>query len=250
MKALIDGDIATYRIGHASNDVDVGLAAARMDHFIKDILQAVGAEDYRVFLTATDKSNFRFKLYPEYKSNRTLPKPRWYDELRAHLVSEHRAEVVEGREADDALADAQTEDTIICTIDKDLDQISGKHYDFVKKVIYEIFPDDGTRWFYHQILCGDRIDNIPGIKGVGPKTASRILEGAQDEAELFHRVRQSYQDAFLQDGDRLMLLYGQLLKIGGDLWLPESLVNTEVDSKPSLDERSSDSSDSDTKQQN
>lgn len=257
MIALIDGDILTYRVGFASQDIDVALAWSRLKTVIEDIVEATKADKYIIYLTSNDKSNFRFKLFPEYKANRKAPKPIHYHELRAAMVADYGAEVVSGREADDALADAQyyihpgtnssdvnvIKQTVICSIDKDLDQIPGEHYNFVKKLEYTVTPEEGRRFFYRQLLTGDRTDNVLGIEGIGDVKADRILSKVgDDDAELFRAVRDCYRDHYGKEGDRLMLLYGQLLKIGGSLWLPAELVNTEADSKQLSEESSKNSS--------
>jgi DNA polymerase-1 len=217
MKCLIDGDIGIYRVGFASQDVDVGFACARMDKWVEDILKANNTSEFSIFLTSEDKSNFRFHLFPEYKANRKVPKPLWYGELRAHLLAEWGATLVEGREADDAMADAQNKDTVICSIDKDLDQIPGRHYDFVKDVVYDVSPAQGTRFFYLQLLMGDRTDNVGGIEGVGPKGAAKILDNS--DGDYFGACKRAYTEKYgVKRGEELMLLYGRLLKIGGDLW--------------------------------
>lgn len=219
-KVLIDGDIGIYRVGFASQDVPLHFAQARMRTWVEDICKACNTQDYQVFLTSTDKSNFRFHLYPEYKANRVQPKPIHYDDLREYLIANFHTSVVHEKEADDALADNQTEDTIIASIDKDLDQIPGEHYDFVKDVRYSVSPLRGLRFFYLQLLQGDRTDNIPGIEGIGPKKAQAIIDGVDVvESELFRVVRGAYHFKYgEEEGDRLMLLMGRLLKIGGDLW--------------------------------
>jgi len=116
---------------------------------------------------------------------------------------------------------AQTEHTCICSIDKDLDQIPGWHYNFVKQIKYKITPEEGLKHFYTQLLTGDRIDNIMGVPGVGPKTAEKILKQCVTEEELFNAVKQTYQKAFPNSWDSKMLINGQLLKIRtkeGEKW--------------------------------
>lgn len=253
MRCLIDGDILVYRVGFASQDVEFHYAAARMRKMIDEICTANDTRDYTVFLTSDDKSNFRFELFPEYKANRKAPKPLWYGDLRAYLVSDHKAVVVHGREADDALADEQMSQqpgsTVICTIDKDLDQVPGLHYDFVKGVHYDVDQARAIRFFYFQLLTGDRTDNIPGLPGIGPAKAGKILQGCPPtEPELFARVRKAYQDTFKERADELMLLYGRLLKIGGNVWefpevteVKDSEVTSNVLSLPSLSDTNLDS---------
>lgn len=64
------------------------------------------------------------------------------------------------------------EKTVICTKDKDLDMISGLHYNWTKdKEPYEVSEQQALKAFYSQLLTGDRVDNIQGIKGIGNKKA-------------------------------------------------------------------------------
>jgi hypothetical protein len=78
-------------------------------------------------------------------------------------------------EADDLLGINQTKDTIICTIDKDLRQVPGQHYNFVKDEIFTVNLQEGLLWFYTQMLTGDASDNISGIRGIGLKKAHTHL---------------------------------------------------------------------------
>lgn len=223
-KALVDGDICTYRVGFTTNDQPVGIALARMDVLIDRILVGCGAEESTIYLTSTDKSNYRFQIYPDYKANRKAPKPIWYEELRAHLISDWNAEVVFGMEADDAMAINQTETSVICTIDKDLDQVPGKHYDFVKDVQYEVGEETALRFFYFQLLTGDTTDNIPGCKGIGPKKAEAALAGCETVEEYEEVCLNLYKQAYGKRGYDYLIKFGQCLKIkrkeDEPLWLP------------------------------
>lgn len=226
--ALIDGDIVTYRVGFTTQDVDVNIALSRLNTLMNNILEDVESEaGYKVFLTDTEQKNFRFKLYPQYKAGRPHEKPLWYKELRATLIADFGAEVSDGVEADDLMGLAQTKESVICTIDKDLDQIAGSHYDFVKQVKYEVSPEDALRFFYFQLLVGDRIDNIPGARGIGPRKAEKIIDGCETEQEYQDAVYGAYLGCY---GDRaldLMTQYGQCLWIqrkGRELWTPHHIV--------------------------
>jgi 5'-3' exonuclease len=146
-----------------------------LDTSVRKILDAVKAEDYTIYLTSQDKSNFRLTLDPSYKANRTAPKPPYYLLLREYMIQEHKAEVAFGMEADDLLGINQTEDTVICSIDKDLKQIAGRHYNFVKDEHCTVSISDGLYWFYTQLLTGDPSDNIKGVAGIGPKRATIAL---------------------------------------------------------------------------
>lgn len=218
-RALIDGDILVYRIGFACERKDVGLepdwvARARLNESLDRMMDAVECSDFDLFLTSTDKSNFRFALASNYKANRVAPKPQHYDFLRKVMNEEYGAIVVEGEEADDALGKCSTTDTVICSIDKDLDQIPGWHYNFVKEILYYIEPLEAARWFYQQVLIGDVSDNIKGCPGIGPVKANRILEGCEKESQMLEAVVEQYQNKVRKSSwSDDLLLAGKLLWI-------------------------------------
>lgn len=125
-----------------------------------------------------------------YKANRKDDhKPYWYQQIRNYLTEWWDAEVIEGREADDECAIVQhqsSEDTIIATIDKDLDQVPGWHYDYGKKRFYYTKEDEGHLLFYKQVLSGDSTDNIPGCYKIGRVRADRIVDAAYLEYGMDH----------------------------------------------------------------
>jgi 5'-3' exonuclease len=201
MKALIDADIVAYRVACTLQEDDAeDFVYARAEDLVDQILVNTEATEYRLFLTG--KNNFRYSIYPEYKAHRPKEKPFWLEKCREYLKANFNAEVIDGQEADDALGIAQTENTIICSIDKDLLMIPGQHYNFVKDEFITVTQDSGMRHFYMQCLTGDRSDNIKGIEGIGPKKAEKILYGCVTEQELFNAVREAYSndEEFLMNG--------------------------------------------------
>jgi len=201
MKALIDADIVAYRVACTLQEDDAeDFVYARAEDLVDQILVNTEATEYRLFLTG--KNNFRYSIYPEYKAHRPTEKPFWLEKCRQYLIATFNAEVIDGQEADDALGIAQTEDTIICSIDKDLLMIPGQHYNFVKDEFQEVTNDSGMRHFYMQCLTGDRSDNIKGIEKIGPKKAEKILAGCVTEQEMFNAVREAYSndEEFLMNG--------------------------------------------------
>lgn len=191
MIALIDGDIVAYRVACTLQEDDAAdFAYARTEDLVDQIIVNSEADSFRIFLTGKD--NFRYTIYPEYKAHRPKEKPHWLQPIREYLVANFNAEVVNGQEADDALGINQTGDSIICSIDKDLLQIPGRHYNFVKDEFTEVDDFQGIHHFYMQCLMGDRSDNIKGIPKVGPKNAEKILAGKLTEKELFDAVRDAY----------------------------------------------------------
>lgn len=190
--ALVDADILIYRIGFATNTESEDVAIRTMAGFLEDLLmvELPSVSTWELFLTGS--SNFRNDIAKtaKYKGNRTADKPVHYHTLRTYLSLSWLAEMSEGIEADDMLAIRATElgdDSIIVSLDKDLDQVKGWHYNFVKRSLYYISEEEGLLNFYKQFLTGDTVDNIKGVHGIGPKKAQALLEG-KTEKEMWETV--------------------------------------------------------------
>lgn len=142
---------------------------------LDNMISKFQANTVRVFLSG--HNNFRNEVYPIYKANRIdQARPVLYQDIRQYLIKAWSAEVINGMEADDALGIHQTDSTIICTIDKDLDCISGAHYNFVKDLYYDVSITEAVNNFCMQMLAGDSTDNICGLRGVGMPTAKKRLD--------------------------------------------------------------------------
>jgi hypothetical protein len=144
----------------------------------------------RVFLSGDN--NFRMDLFPDYKGHRSEDsRPVHLNACKQHLLNRYNGEVTDHLEADDLLGIHQMEylsskrQSVICSIDKDLMCIPGKHYNFVTDTDVEQSEDDALRSFYKQLLMGDKTDNIPGIKGLGPKTAEKLIDPCETEIEMY-----------------------------------------------------------------
>lgn len=205
MEALLDGDIYAFRVACTTENDNEAIAVYRVNEMIENTLAEVEASEYKLFLTSPD--NFRKHIYPEYKANRTATKPKHLQFLRDYLVESWQGTVAEKMEADDYLGINQHESSIICSIDKDLLQVPGKHYNFVKKEFYEVDVETGSRNFYTQLLTGDTSDNIKGIAGIGPVKAKKALAEATNEYEMFCIVRDMYKN------DEWMIMNGRCLHI-------------------------------------
>jgi len=216
MHALIDGDILIYRVGFTTENEDWGIAKWRINEMIDNILHVVTAESYSIYLSDSTENGFRKKFYPEYKANRKQPKPKHYEGLKYYLITEEDARITPEQEADDELGiqqtlwnqNMETIQSVICTIDKDLLQIPGNHYNFVKNEKRFVSPDEGLRSFYTQLLVGDVSDNIRGVQGIGPKKAEKALHDCKVAEEYFEVSAGLYE----KDYKRLMI-NGILLKI-------------------------------------
>jgi DNA polymerase-1 len=221
--ALIDGDIVCYRVGFTTQDVNERVAISRVNTVVDNILHNSGASDYLIYLTG--EGNYRVGIYPEYKANRTADKPIHYNLIRNYLMDHEAAIMCEGEEADDVMGYTQMagydeeEDvytTLIASIDKDLKQIPGRHYDFVKNVHSFVTPEEGTYFFYQQLLTGDRVDNIPGLPKVGPVKAKKILGEWKDEDTCKEKTLEAYKSYLSLDEEAArerINLIGRLLWI-------------------------------------
>tara|TARA_R100000951_G_C2628669_1_gene176903 strand:- start:550 stop:1248 length:699 start_codon:yes stop_codon:yes gene_type:complete len=220
MKLLIDGDPIVYRIGFASQkkQEDGSVKADPESHalhsckkFIKTLLQETKAKEFSIYLSG--KENFRYKVRQDYKANRKgTPKPVHYQAVRDYLESKWEAVVVNGIEADDALGLAQESNTVIATIDKDLLMVEGKHFNYGKREWATVTAEEGTRFFYKQMLTGDKVDNIIGLHGIGEKKSSKLLDSTP-RSEWDKLIVDKYLEGFEEDGYHRAVQNSQLLWI-------------------------------------
>jgi len=194
MNAILDADSFVFRAAAASENDDLFVAAERVDFMINTALDEVGAKEYILFLTGKD--NFRYKVFPEYKAFRKdKPRPKWEQALKNHLRDQWDAQIVNGMEADDACGIAQCgspkDKSIIIHHDKDINQIPGWHYNFVKKEKYYVEDEEGIYFFFTQLLTGDTADGIKGVAGIGPKKAEKLLSGKAIK-DLYAVVQDQY----------------------------------------------------------
>lgn len=132
----------------------------------------------------TGKGNFRHKVATlrPYKGNRTAEKPVHYQAIRNLLIKQYGAVVVNGMEADDAIAIEATQnpDAIVVSNDKDMYQLLCGLYRYRGDTFHPkgTPPTHSMYNLCHQVLTGDSTDNYPGIPGVGEKKAFKILPDA------------------------------------------------------------------------
>ena len=215
---LIDGSAYIYRAYHAIAPLtnSKGVATNAVLGFIKMIQKLINENGPKYLAVAFDSKGpvFRHDLYKEYKANRP-PMP---DDLREQLpfikkfVAASNILMLEqaGVEADDILASiakkyaAIGHKVVIVSGDKDLLQLVDDNvtmFDPMKNKImdraevekkYGVRPDQLLDFF---ALVGDSADNIPGVPGVGPKTAEKLiasygsLDGLYEEVETLKKSK-------------------------------------------------------------
>jgi DNA polymerase-1 len=195
---LVDGSSYLYRAFHAmpnlsnSRNEPTG-AVYGVTNMLRRLLKDYDPEQVAVVFDAPGKT-FRDDIYPEYKAHRP-PMP---DDLRSQIEQIHEIVramglpllMVEGVEADDVIgtlarqAAAEGRDTLISTGDKDMAQLVDGHVELVDTMkearydragVQERFGVPPERIVEYLALIGDTSDNIPGVPGVGPKTAAKWL---------------------------------------------------------------------------
>ena len=175
---------------------------------IDSIVKNSKSTGHKIFLTGS--GNFREDVaisYP-YKGNRKADKPKHYSFIRDYIMNELRGIIVTGQEADDVLAIEQMKDvknTVICSIDKDLLMCPGKHYNIgTQRSLRATDPGDiklekkkltgyGFKWFCCQMLLGDNVDNIKGIRGLGDVRVHKLMVSRYTVKTMWLRVRAVYR---------------------------------------------------------
>ena len=199
---LVDGSSYLYRAFFASQQADLRTSAGvptgairLMTNMLRSLLKQYPDSPVAVVFDAKGKS-FRHDLYQEYKANRAaMP-----DELRAQIEPIHAIVkamglpllMIDGVEADDVIgtlarqATEQQIDILISTGDKDMAQLVSPHVTLIDTMKGETTDRQGVIDRFgvppeliidYLALMGDSSDNIPGMAGVGPKTAVALLQG-------------------------------------------------------------------------
>lgn len=199
---LVDGSSYLYRAFHALPPLTTSTgqptgAVKGVINMLKRLIRHYPDSPMAVVFDAPGKT-FRDTLYSEYKAHRP-PMP---DELRSQVAPLHACIkalglpllCIEGVEADDVigtLAHQATEagrDAVISTGDKDMAQLVNQHITLVNTMKDETLDVAGvetkfglppSRIIDFLALMGDKVDNIPGVPGVGEKTALGLLQGIE-----------------------------------------------------------------------
>jgi len=214
--ALIDADIMMYRSAWKHEGGDVEELHETIDVMFEHLFHVTKCENYIGFLTG--KGNFRKEIAKTkpYKGNRKdMVIPEHLDNARDYLVEQWNCYVVNGLEADDALGICQTkmEKTIICSIDKDLLQIEGLHYNWNNGTIKNVSREEAWLKLYEQTLSGDSTDNIVGIPRVGEKTAKKILADCYDKDSACTTALKAYGNYYKNDSDYASVMFTENLNL-------------------------------------
>ena len=197
---LVDGSSYLYRAYHAlpplTNSKGQATGAVKgVINMMRRLLKDYPGSPVAVIFDAKGKT-FRDDIYPQYKAQRP-PMP---DDLREQIEPIHNIIkamglpliIVDGVEADDVIgtyarqATEQSLDVVVSTGDKDMAQLVNQHVTLVNTMTDTVMDEEGVRAKFgippsliidYLALMGDKVDNIPGVAGVGEKTALGLLQG-------------------------------------------------------------------------
>lgn len=175
-----------------------------------------GVLGFRGFLSGPDNFRNRIAKQAVYKGNRDPEnRPYHYEAIREYIRKYWDTVVSRNCEADDLIsimaeqAATQHRDYVVVSIDKDLDQIPGRHYNPDKKVFYSQDRDSALLYFYTQALSGDSTDNVPGCYKVGDVGAKRFIEeytaefeeiGLEQERSIWGAICRCYEASTERSG--------------------------------------------------
>jgi len=137
------------------------------------------------------------KWYPTFFGNKCpdyyskSPRPKHIESAKAYIREIYDAVILPAYEADDCIASYITsyKNAAHAGRDKDIRQVEGWHYEFIKKVWEYTSSDESILKIYRQICTGDSTDSIPGIPGVGAKKAEQAIwnpKTAKQDMEILY----------------------------------------------------------------
>lgn len=206
MISLIDADSIVYIVAwnHKEGATELELQMST-DSVVTMILHNTLADEYLGVLS--DTKNFRHLdyRYAPYKGNRP-PKEDWFKEfesiIKLRLADKWKFYMATDLEADDVICTAAEYCQLhyfpytICSPDKDLRQIQGKHYDYKKNEFVEVKEDEAFFNLCMQILTGDKVDNIAGIYGLGEVKSKKLLLSLDTPLAYFSGIKAKYIEQY------------------------------------------------------
>lgn len=208
---LVDGSSYLYRAFHAlpplTNSKGKPTGAVKGVINMMRRLQKDYPESTHVVVFDAKGKTFRDEIYSDYKANRP-PMP---DDLRLQIEPIHQIIqamgmpmlVIEGVEADDVIgtlalqATAAQQPVVISTGDKDIAQMVNEHIVMENTMTNTVLDRAGVIEKFgippeliidYLALLGDKSDNIPGVPGVGEKTALGLLQGIGGLDDIYARL--------------------------------------------------------------
>ena len=258
MLTLIDGNSLLFRAYygvHSRLTRRDGTPTGAVYGFFNMILPTLAAAkptDSFVCVFDASRITFRQNIYPEYKSNRTETP----DDLLAQgvMIRTGLADMgvpvlcIPGVEADDVIATLATQNTTgqtrIITSDKDLMQLINdrvflydgmKSHDVRAPEVMEKFGVRPDQVVDVQSLMGDSTDNVPGVRGIGPKKASELINQFETLDNLYAHIDEISNERtrnMLRDGHDMAYISRQLVTLKHDVDLDGLVLSPFVFNRP------------------
>ncbi|MFL2662478.1 MAG: DNA polymerase I [Alphaproteobacteria bacterium] len=220
--------------------------------FVEDIQREQGGGVRIAVIFDAARKTFRNDIYPDYKANRSDPPedliPQFELIKKVPLVFNIPSIQLEGYEADDLIASYAHaasklgQKTSIVSSDKDLMQLIDEKVSMIdplkkkqitEKNVLEKFGVKPEKVIEVQALAGDSSDNIPGVPGIGPKTAAQLINQYSTVENLIDNVENITQkkrkETIILNKD-LALISKKLVTLKNDIKLPLEI--KELDFKP------------------
>lgn len=236
---VIDADSIPYICSNSalSKGLPIEAAYKKVDSTIDRILNRNNSDQYIMLVGGSN--NYRSIVNPEYKKFRAKYRDKseagYYPEVKKYMIDKYYAYRCHGAEADDVCATLHSKmpnDTIIVSPDKDLLQIPGGHYDYLKDIYTTVtqlgyikkttnnkITATGDFLLYYQLLVGDSSDGISGIWKIGPQSAYKKLSHCTSSDQLKEVVTNIYKDTYKNDWEYYYNYNFSLLKINSNLIL-------------------------------
>lgn len=186
--AIIDGDMIVYRAAAGSeheikwdDDVftlhlDLNEARDKVATALDNILRKLNTTQYKMVFSPS--KNFRHEICNTYKANRANKrKPLGYRYLVQDIFNKFHGVRFPNVEADDAVGILCTSDDSCIAVsgDKDFATLPCRWYNFMKDELTERDVEEANYNHLLQTLTGDSTDGYAGVRGIGPKTAEKLL---------------------------------------------------------------------------
>lgn len=220
MKMVMDADSFVYSTAakmlrdnpflegdKVSNWTEVRESFIKKVQFLKERLEL---SDLVMYISG--QNNFRYTVDIDYKATRKgTEAPMHLGDLKQYAVEYMGAIRADGAEADDYTISHKLLDpsVMIAAIDKDVcNSVAGRHYNYWKEEFVEVSEQTAIQWPFIQTLMGDAGDNILGLKGVGIKTAQKLLGDETRPEKLWKIITNAYilKDRTVEDALMTMRL--------------------------------------------
>ncbi len=196
---------------------DTTMALEKADTKLQRIMDKTGCSKLELHFTGGGKKNFRYKIAPSYKANRTSRVPAGLGQLKRDLAKKYNGAIHEKWEADDYVVYAklkEPEKYLLVALDKDvLNSVEGIHFNYYESSLYKkdmkfisVTKYTAMTWRYIQTLTGDKTDGIEGLYGIGPKKAEKIIANKFSHKEIWQAVVDTYKIKGKTEEDAILTL--------------------------------------------